>query len=238
MSRSSITVVLVSAAFLGSCGGGGGYGSSMPPPPMNLSSAPGESAMVSYLQASHQYALNQQGSGMYSLQFSSVPNNGTTTFDGMGPAYSIVETVSVSANGMAIGSGTTTLYFLLNPYVPLGEVSSVGTPYGVVSSTNPFPATLSVGDAGTLDTETLFHDATMAAVDGTLTVTYTVTANNSSTLLFCLDSTTSAVTAQGTTDGLANGSESICYTVDAAGNVALDSISVTVGGMPLKFVVG
>ena len=237
MSRSSITLVLLSTAFLGSCGGGG-YGSAMPPAPMNLSSAPGETAMVSYLQASHQYALSEQNSGMYSVQFSSVPGNGTTTFGGMGPAYSIVETVSVDANGMTIGGGTTTFYFLLNPYVPLGQVSSIGTPYGVVTSTNPFPATLNVGDTGTLDTETLFHDATMAAVDATLTVSYTVMANDSSTLLFCLDSATSAVTAQGTTDGLSNGSESSCYTVDAAGNVMLDSITVTVGGASIKFVAG
>ncbi|HBZ71152.1 MAG TPA: hypothetical protein DEP35_16035 [Deltaproteobacteria bacterium] len=194
--------------------------------------------MASYLQSSHQYMLNEQGSGMYSLQFSSVPNPGTTTFDGMGPAYSIVETVTVDANGMAIGSGTTTFYFLLNPYVPLGEVSSLATPYGVVTSTNPFPATLNVGDSGTLDTATLFHDATMTVVDATLTVSYMVTANDSSTLLLCLNATTSAVTAQGTTDGLANGSESNCYTVDAAGNVTLESISLTVSGTPLKFVVG
>lgn len=63
-------------------------------------------------------------------------------------------------------------------------------------------------------------------------------ANDASTLLFCLDATTSDVTAQGATDGLADGSESTCYTVDAAGDVTLTSISLTVSGMALTFVAG
>jgi hypothetical protein len=238
MGRSWITVVLPATVFLGSCGGGG-YGSSMmPPPPMDLSSAPGETALVSYLQTSHQYMLNEQPSGMYTLQFSSVPNAGTTMFNGMGPAYSVVETVTVDSNGMPVGGGTTTLYFLANPYVPLGAASTAGTPYGVVSATTPVPAMLNVGASGPVDTETLYHDASMTTMDATVTVTYTVTANDSTTLLFCLDSSTSDVTAQGMADGLQAASESDCYTVDAAGNAALDSITVTVNGMPLKFVVG
>jgi hypothetical protein len=43
------------------------------------------------------------------------------------------------------------------------------------------------------------------------------------------------VTATGTADGLAAGTETDCYTVDASGNAALFTITVTVGGVTLKF---
>jgi hypothetical protein len=65
--------------------------------------------------------------------------------------------------------------------------------------------------------------------------TYSVSVNNSTTLLVCFDATISGVTMTGTADGLAAGTETDCYTVDASGNTALVSITVTVNGVTLKF---
>jgi hypothetical protein len=48
-------------------------------------------------------------------------------------------------------------------------------------------------------------------------------------------STITGVTAQGSDDGVANGTESDCYTVNASGTADLASIALTVNGVALNF---
>jgi hypothetical protein len=75
----------------------------------------------------------------------------------------------------------------------------------------------------------------MAILDADEVGTYSVKPNNSTTLLFCLNFVVSNVTAQGTTDGLADATETDCYSVDASGNTALVSIAIAVNGVTLNF---
>jgi hypothetical protein len=192
--------------------------------------------MVAFLQSSQQYTLTATDSGnTFTAQLSNAPNSGTTTFNGSAPAYSTVQTVTFEENGVVAANSITTVYYLLNPYMDLGNVSSTGSPYAVVMSFSPLPGTVSVGDSGAFETVSYYHDSTQTALDADQTVTYTVSANDSTTLLVCLDSTISNVTAQGMADGMANGTESDCYTVNAAGIAALHSITVTVNGTTLTF---
>jgi hypothetical protein len=217
-------------AMISACGGGGG--SSAP----NLSSAPGESAISAYVQANHQSSLNAtDGVGnTYNLQISSVPNSGTTTFNGQ-TANSTVDTGNFSHNGLLQSNDITTEYYTLNPYTPLGSVSNTGTPYEIVTSFSALPATVTVGATGAFASSIFYHDSTQAVIDANSTETFSVKANNSKTLLVCLNFVISNVTAQGTADGLVNSTESDCYTVDAAGNANLSTIAVTVNGTTLNF---
>jgi hypothetical protein len=237
--RSLLIAFSSSATLLVGCGGGGVSGS---PPSVsaaaakNLPSAPGESAMAAYLQAAHKYAFKAtNGGNSYTLHVSRVPNAGTTKFDGSAPAYSTLESVTLDENGLVIAANSSTDYFLLSPYVPLGRVSGSGSPYGVVTSSSPLPATLDVGFSGDLESLTYYHDPTLSTVDGDEGVTYTVKANNPTTLLFCLDSSVTNVTAQGTADDLVDDAEIDCYRVDAAGNSDLLSVTLTVNGRALTF---
>jgi hypothetical protein len=251
--RSSLAICWVSVAVLTGCGGGGGGSSSsmasmpsmmvptpmvpVPMVPMNMSSAPGEAALVGYLQTPHQYTLSTERSGRtYSLNVNSSPNPGTTKFNGSAPAYGTVVNFTLTEAQLAapLASSVTTAYYLMNPYVPLGTVSSSGSPYAVVTTFVPFPVTITVGTSGTVDDLTYYHDSTMSTMDAEETVDYTVTAKDSAALLLCLNSTFSNVTAQGTADGMANGTESDCYTVDSAGLAALYSITLTVNGTMLR----
>ncbi len=227
------------AALTAGCGGGGGSAAS---PSMatlaaaNLSSAPGETAMATYRQGAHKYILKAGNAGnSYTLQMSRVPNAGTTRFNGAAPAYSGVDTVTLAENGAVIANTVSTDYFLLNPYVPLGRVSSTGSPYGVVTSSVPLPATFDVGSSGSMDSLSYYHDSTMSALDANEAVTYSVKAHDTTTLLVCLDSTITNVTAQGTADDLVDDGESDCYREDAAGNATLVSVSLTVNGATLTF---
>ena len=234
-----IVAFVVSAALLGGCGGGGGSRSSSsayPPGPVNLSSAPGETALMAYLQASHNYTLKaNSGGNSYTLQVSHVANAGTTKFNGSAPAYSSVDTLTLDENAVRLAISASADYFLLHPYVPLGRVSSTGSPYGVVTSSTPLPTTLEVGSSGDVDSLTYYHDSAMSALDAHEEDTYSVRANNTTTLLLCLDSTMTNVTAQGTADDLVDDTQSDCYSIDAAGNAALVSITLTVNGVDLTF---
>jgi len=199
-------------------------------------SAPGEAALTSYLQASQQYSLDTTYSGnSYNLKLSRVPNSGTTTFNGSAPAYSTVQTVSLFENGTLVANDISTAYYLLSPYVPLGRVSSSGSPYAVVTSSFPLPTTINVGDSGAYENMTYYHDSTMATMDADETATYSVSANNATTVLLCVNATVSNVTAQGAADGMGDSTESDCYTVSGSGAVALVSVTVTVNGVTLKF---
>jgi len=162
------------------------------------------------------------------------PDSGTTTFNGSAPAYSTVVAFSGGVSGGGIrccfnavpaASALTTNYYLMNPYVPLGIVSGAGTPYGVVTNLVPLPTTLTVGESGILADLTYYHDSTRTVTDADETVAHSVMVNDSTTLLFCLSATFSNVTAQGLTDGMANGAESDCYAVGSAGNVTLASVT-------------
>jgi hypothetical protein len=257
--RSLLVVYLVSVAVLAGCGGGsmgGGGGSSstmgsgppsmqgptpmvpIPMVPMNMSSAPGEAALVGFLQTPHQYTLRAQAMARsYSLDVASSPNPGATTFNGSAPAYGTGGKIAVMAanDPTPLASSAATAYYLTNPYAPLGNVSSTGSPYGVVATFVPFPATVTVGMSGTVDDLTYYHDSKMSTIDAEQTVDYTISAKDSASLLLCLNSTFSNVTAQGTADGLANGTQTDCYSVDAAGHAALYSSTRMVNGAMLTF---
>ena len=238
--RLLIIVSSTCAALAAGCGGGGGNATSSSPmstpAAANIASAPGETAMATYRQGAHKYTFEASNAGnSYILQVSSVPNAGTTKFNGAAPAYSSVDTVTLEENGQVIANTVSTDYFLLNPYVPLGRVSGTGSPYGVVSSSSPLPSTLDVGSSGSVDSLTYYHDSTRSTVDGDESVEYSVKSNNATTLLLCLDSSVTNVTAQGTVDDLIDDTESDCYTVDAAGNAALVSSTLTVNNVTLTF---
>jgi len=241
MKPGSLIIVSSMCATLAAGCGGGGNGSSQAPAvspaaATNLSSAPGAMAMATYRQSAHKYTLKASNAGnSYTLQVSSVPNAGITKFNGAAPAYSSVDTVTLDENGVMIANTVSTDYFLLNPYVPLGRVSSSGSPYGVVTSSSPLPTTLDVGSSGDMDSLTYYHDSSMSTLDAQEDDTYSVKANNTTTLLLCEDSSITNVTAQGTADDLLDDSENDCYTVDAAGNAALVSVTLTVNGVTLRF---
>ena len=233
MRNRELSAALAVAAFLvHGCGGSGSESMG----PSTLSSAPGEAALAGFLQANHQYSLNATDAvTRYTVQLSNVPNPGVTQFNGNAPAYSSLATIAVSKNGVQFASSVSTSYYLLNPYVPLGSVSSTGTPYAVVTSSFPIPATISVGNSGAFVNLTYYHDSTMATVDADETTTYSVTTHDSTTLLLCLNSTISGVTAVGLADGMTSATESDCYTVDASGSAALVSVALTVDGVTLNF---
>ena len=227
MKRSCIVTVGLLGALAG-CGGGGGGGGSMPqaqmPQTQNLEAAPAPRQPFNI--PSTTLTTNVDGNS-YTAIYSQTPNNGTTMFDGQA-AHSSTISLTITENGSTIGTEVSTAYYLESPYEPLGLSGTVsGTAYTFLfTSTNPYPSTLTVGSSGPLGTGTYYLSGTNDAV-GSLTETYSVTANGSRSLL---------LTTYGS--GTVNGSsvnETITYVVNSSGAVTLDSVQLTVNGTALAF---
>jgi len=234
-------VALSATVLVSACGGSGGSGSSgstgATKTPASLKSAPGAASITSYLQTSHQSTLTatDTSGNSYVMELSATPKAGTTTFDNQSGALSSADTMTLSKNGVHVETSSSESYYTLNPYKHLGDIYSAGTPYAVASKSVDLPTTVTVDDSGTVDDITLYHDSSQAVVDADATQTYSVSAHDATTVLLCIKTDTTDVTATGTADGLSLGTESDCYTVDAAGNAALNSVAMSVNGESLDF---
>jgi hypothetical protein len=167
------------------------------------------------------------GGNSYQLTYSVTANSGTTLFDGQMASSSSIN-LAVLENGATKSTETATTYYLTNPYVPLGLTGTVdGTGFEVIfNSIDPYPATLKVGESGPLAVGTFYSPGTNVAI-GSLTVTYSVETNNSSTLLL---EVSSSATLSGN-----QVPEMIAYAVDAAGGLTLSSVQVMLNGVTLSF---
>jgi hypothetical protein len=215
-----VTTLLLALA---ACGGGGS--SSTPPPQQNLQSARAPQQPYN-IQSTTLTAMDGSGN-TYTAMVSQTPNSGTVNFNGQ-MAYSSVLAITILENGVTVVTETTTDYYLESPYTPLGISGSTnGNGWVFIfDSVDPLPTTLMVGDSGPLGSGT-YYDAVTNAPLGSLTSTYSVTANDPTTLLLNVYGS-----------GMLNGnqeSSTITYNVDAAGNVALSSVQVTVNGQTLTF---
>ncbi|HYB33212.1 MAG TPA: hypothetical protein VED45_07260 [Steroidobacteraceae bacterium] len=219
MQRIRNVIVTAALAAAAACGGGGG-GSGMPSPMPSLKSAaaPGQP----YTIPSSQLTATYNGV-TYTAVYSETPNNGTVMFDNQ-LAHSSTVTISVSANGAQLATQTSTVYYLENPYNPLGLTETTnGTSYEFLyTSTNPLPTTLTVGDSGPLGSGNYYVPGSQVPV-GSLTETYSVTARDATTVML-------SVMASGTLNGTAV-SDTVNYSVEAMGNITLVSVVVTVPGL-------
>ena len=216
--RTRIGLVFVFVLAGTSCGGGGG-GSS---PPANVQSVPAPKEPFSI-----SATLNTTYNGnSLQLIYRETPNAGLIQFQGQMANNSSVS-LTVTENGVTALTEVGTSYYLENPYSPLGAVMStngVQTTF-VVNSYTPYPKTLTVGASGPVDAGT-YYDTSNVNIGG-LTSTYTVAADDSTSVLVNIDSA-------GSVNGTAS-SQTETYTVDTSGDTSLISVKLTVNGVTLTF---
>jgi hypothetical protein len=136
--------------------------------------------------------------------------------------------LTISENGVVAATEDSTSYYLTNPYSPLGLSGTTnGTAWiFLVTGYTPFPATLTVGDSGPVSSGT-YYDGTGTVITGSLTQTYTVTADSPTDLLLNID-------AAGTNNGN-QVTETITYSITSTGAAALVEVVLTVNGETLDF---
>lgn len=217
----------MAALALAGCGGGSSGASSDSTGP-TLQSAPVSQAFSIENGQQHSTTLTAQYEGhTYTVQIGYVPS-GAATFNGMA-AESGQQTTTVSADGAVANTDISTVYFNNSDpdaFEIFGSQDANGTQYEVFASPGLIPSTVNVGDNGPIGSATIYHDSNMQVQDAQVTETYSVQANDASTLLFCQNAQIQNVTTQGQSDGLSAASGSECYAIGTSGAAALVSATV------------
>ena len=213
---------LITAISIAGCGGGGG--GSNPVPQQNLQSAraPSEPMAVS----STTLTATDSSGNSWSATYSSTPG-GMAMFNGQNANTSAIA-LTISENGTVVATEDSTAYYLANPYSPLGlSGTTSGTAWtATITGYTPLPSTLTVGASGPLESVT-YTDG-MGANIGSLTETYTVTADSPNDLFLNVD-------AAGSINGVQE-TETLTYAVAQDGTVqALVQAQITVNGTTLTF---
>ncbi|MFM6990817.1 MAG: hypothetical protein ACKOWD_05870 [Rhodoferax sp.] len=202
--------LFLSLVVLTACGGGGGGGT--PPPVSSTLSFPmlsGYRALVAN-GASHNFTISGTctGSGNHTVGAANIP----TTFEG---SYALsgasTWTMNLTACSVSSLASTATTYYDSN-YQPRGFYS-VGNNYGVYLTAPTIPATVMVGNTGTIGTEALYTNSSKTVGNGTNVLSYVVEPDTANTAIINLISR--AYNAGGTLIA----TEQDRYRIDAAGNL-------------------
>lgn len=166
------------------------------------------------------------GGNSYAGTYSETPNMGTTMFDGQ-EANSSTISLTITENGSAFVTEIESVFYLENPYQPLGVALTYngGQFDFLYNSTNPLPSTLTVGDSGPLGSGTYYVVNTNNAM-GSLTEAYSVTSSGGWILL--------NTTATGTVNGQSI-SQTISYVVNPGFAAGVASVEILVDGTTLHF---
>ena len=206
---------------IAACGGGG---SSSPMPQQNLQSARTPSQPMSI--TSTTLTATDSSGNTWTAVYSETPG-GMAMFNGQNASTSMIA-LTVSKNGAVVTTEDSTAYYLTNPFSPLGlSGTTSGVAWtAVVTSYTPLPSTLNVGSSGPLASFNYF-DGMMNNI-GSLTETYTVTADTPTSLFLNVD-------GAGTINGVQE-TETLSYSVASDGMLqALVQAVITVNGTTLTF---
>lgn len=215
-------LALTAAVLLASCGGGGN--ASNPASQQKLQSARMPSQPMDI--PSTMLSGTDSSGNLYTVTYSST-SGGMAMFGGQNASSSLIS-LTVAENGTVIATEDSTAYYLTNPYSPLGlsgMSNGVAWTAGITGS-SLVPTMLTVGDSGTLYSFTYMDG--MGTTIGSLTETYTVTADSPTAVFFNVD-------AAGTINGVQE-TETLTYAVAQDGTVqGLVQAQITVNGTTLTF---
>ena len=224
------SIAVLISLFLSACGGGGGGPTTAAPPPSTSS--------FSFLNAytnlaasgwSKTFIATQAGTvicnGSGSISFTAptlttFPNTPTTTV----PAYSSVESITQNWSNCLPASvvASATKYYSTS-YMPLGYIKS-GVSFGVFATASSIPTIVKVGDNGTVGTEMLYTDSTQATSTGSLSISYSVSADTASTAIITLLADTFDTSAKLVS------TEQDAYRISASGVLTPVSMVLSTGG--------
>jgi hypothetical protein len=175
----NIALTLIGAAVLTACGGGGG-GDGVTQSKLSFQLQSAYKALVTHgFSKTLTISGSCGGSGTYTV----APATTAATFEGTA-GFSASQTASLSFTGCAPASSATTAtaYFDSN-YAPLGSVVQGGS-YGVYTTPLTIPATVSVGDTGTLGTLTKYTDSTKTKLTcGSTILSYAIESDTADTAI-------------------------------------------------------
>lgn len=177
-----LVIGLCFAALLSACGGGGSDSTPAPGPVTSTLSFPLKSAYSALVANGYTKRYDVSGSCNGFASEVTAPATGGQTFEGAPGQLSTALTLAITWTTCARPSitATVTAYYDTN-YTPLG-FSSVGV-YSVYLPPLSIPASIMVGDTGTIGTTTNFTDSSKVALAGLTEVSYVVEPDTASTAI-------------------------------------------------------
>jgi hypothetical protein len=190
---------------------------------------PFASVVSSYLQSTHDHVLTATSGGdTYTLTWHSEAG-APGTFEGT-PSQTMNYTNAITKNGVAYAGSTLTDYFGLNPFKPLGGVNHTLGSYEVAVDQHTLPASALPGQGGPLDTSTKYADSSKRVVIATSAASWALVSDGASTAWACVN-----VAIHHVTPVVSEGSESVCYRIDASGAIIGVKMTVDLNGVLLTF---
>jgi hypothetical protein len=160
---------------------------------------------------------------------------GTSPFNGQ-VAYDTAIFFTVSRTATVIDSESATEFALMNPYSPLGLVVVMNSlpgrqSVGSITSYDPLPSTLTVGESGSLSSGNFGSCCPF-------TETYSVTLDSPTALFLNIHSVFpdfGLYHGEASLTGLHSGDSTITYSITSSGAATLVKIQVTIDGTTLTF---
>ena len=224
MNAMGVAVLVIIASLMAGCGGGGGGGGGIALP---TTSIPVQMAIKDLYTVGYQKSGTVTGTATNASNNSypvsgtfttSASPNGSTQFNGQ-TANELTVTLSetLQFNGQTSTASQNAQSFLSADYTrPLGSISP--GQYCVVTTTNPYPVTLALGQSGNLATSSCYTDATMKTAIGTNQTSYLVIPGISANTLIL-----GIINSTKDTSGNFIGQSTANYTVDTSGNMVFFS---------------
>lgn len=207
------------ACLLVGCGGGG---SDTPATSTPAATFPLAAAYKAEAQTARSDAFTVSGTCGGTATLTKSAATSATTFEGS-PAFTQIVTQQFNLTGCtpASSSATGTNYVDQTTYLPRGTVTS-GIEYGVAAGGTfaALPATVKVGDAGTIGAINLFSTSAKTTATGTRTLSYSVTSDTATTAKVTIQSIDRDVA------GATTATRQSLYRTDTSGNLTLLTLDV------------
>jgi len=241
MKKHFIGVMVLALSVLTGCGGSGNgansFGSTSTQTSTNaliapssqttsvLQTAPGQAALQAFFSASQKYTLNanDRAGNSYTLDLVYNPVAASDAFNGHSDTAAVTSSEVFSMNGHAIIEDVSRSYYASADFTPLGVLDEASGQYQVNQGV-ALPATLTVGQQGSMGTYTLYHDSSEAFVDATGSISYRVDTYSATQLSLCVTNQLNAEPSN--LAGMVNRVEDSCYLISQSGAVTLHSVSI------------
>lgn len=235
-----------SAAFLSltvlltGCGGGGGGDSTVATTVPAGTTFPLQKALVNLYTTGYQKTVSVSGTGSAngtqypitgSVLYTESPANVGVTFAGQAALQKTISIMgTLTVNNQTSNLATTAQNYLTTNYNALGITSP--TSYCVANTSGQYPATVTIGQTGSVVTYACYTNSTKATPTGTDTVSYVISAGTSSTT-----ATVSSIEVLVNTANQQIASTRTNYLIDTSGGISFNSVSVnlTISGVQVDF---
>lgn len=224
--RAGRVLALATPLLFAACGGGGGGDST----PVNPNSYDLDAAMTrAYANGASFTGLKATASNGAVITLGLTLGAGAdAVFEGTLRKVSL-QTITVSAPGLATETTSATEYYSTTPFRTYGSIDDAGN-YGLASATGNLPTAARVGDTGPLSTQVFYADASKATVTMSATNTWEVQSDGTASTAWACSKTVAREVGSA-----ADLVQNLCFRINTAGDVSAAKFTMSLPTETLEF---